>query len=281
MEARYTLMEHKPYPILLPEPATGAVEGVLKLLVLVDSPLWLNPEMLHALEDQRFNFEESTGGRVTTQFEFVEHLLDEIPWSRSYYGGQEYYYPSVTWLDQMAQKYRGDADFLQVVIDESHWNKKGQNSAVWGWNVGIHQVIRGRQGMSWQSFKKTFDMELVHSFDQLARTIGYNLNEIFEVTSFDEGVVHAKDPQYAGKRFEYRHVYTRIVDILIQLFPKPMVDKAKLIQITNELLFRNPTASDEVYLERPEAEVRAEVGSSHERTQLIALVGAGRNVSPL
>lgn len=279
-----------PTPITTVPIASSVPEGKLKILVLIDSLLASSSALRVALEDQRRNFLESTQGRVTTEVTYQERPMGDVLWQPL----GDYFHPSISWLTSMGedwQRWYGDQyDFIQLVLDDSHWNKENKNNLVWGWNMGISypasepnyqvEIIRGSAGTGWIGFKRTFDMELVHAFDQLAAEKGHNLNNLFDVPDFDEDVVHGRDPRY--NTFEYRHVYTKTVDILIELFPnkeEPMlIDRDKLNQIFNELLFRNPDPGSEGYIGKEEDFVRAEIGASGERAKLIELISSARNI---
>ena len=276
------------------------LKGKLRLLLLVDPAMMGAANLETALQSQKLNFEEATNGRMSTSWKYRPFMFDTMPWQRygPYSDGSYSWGPKFSWVQELCESIQAEDgpgyDFIQLVIDDTNWDRRDSTGNVWGYNLGWFfpnsrpdyqvEVIRAKKAWGWVGIKRTLDMELVHAFDQMALRIGVNFNTLFDVASFDNDVVHAADPRYPI--FEYRHVYTRAVDTLIELFPfvgddNMPVDQAKLNQIINELLLRNADAQDEHYLSRPEAEVRAEVGQLQERMNIIAVVGAARNVQPL
>ncbi len=281
-------------------PELSQTEGKLKLLLLVDPAMVGATNLETALQSQQLNFEEATSGRISTSWEYRELDFSLMPWQRygPYKNNSYSWGPRFSWVQELCRAIQAEDgakyDFIQLVIDESNWDKRDSTGNVWGYNLGLFfpdsrpdyqvQVIRANKTSGWIGVKRTLDMEIVHAFDQMALRIGVNFNTLFDVTSFDNDVVHAADPRYTI--FEYRHIYTRAVESLIELFPfvgddNMPVDQAKLNQITNELLFRDPIAGEETYIGRSERDVRAEIGALNERVKLIALVGSARNVNPL
>lgn len=292
--------DHLPSPVTLPDVKVLPLKGKLKLLVLVDPPMMGAVNVETALTDQQLNFEEATNGQITTSWEYKEFDFASMPWQRygPYPDGTYAWGPNFAWVRELCegiQAEHGDKyDFIQLVIDDSHWDRRDITGRIGGYNLGLFfpnskpdyqvEVIRGKQSWGWISMKRIFDMELVHAFDQMAARIGVNFNTLFDVASFDYDVVHAQDPRYPI--YEYRHIYTRTVDTLIKLFPYEgeedmIVDEAKLNQIFNELLLRDADAGAEGYIGKEESFVRAEVGASAERLKIVRLVSAGREVAPL
>ena len=69
-------------------------------------------------------------------------------------------------------------------------------------------------------------MELIHSFNEYAKArLGVNFNTLFEVSNWDEDVIHARHEDY--EVFKYIPVIRQMKDLLIELF--------KIKDITMEL----------------------------------------------
>lgn len=208
-------------------------QSKFKILVLVDLAHSSTVNLNAALQAQKAEIETSTGGATTTSWEFRPYDLSVCPWQLygNYSFGQAYG-PSFAWIEQELKKVQlsdGEKfDFVQFVFDESHWDTRSSTPQVFGYSLNQFipsptpnysvQIIRSHTQSGYISLKKTFDMELAHSFDNFAKTINLNLNTLFGVVDFDEDVIHGRDPRYPI--FQYSQVYAKLKDILFnKLFP--------------------------------------------------------------
>ena len=259
--------------------------GLIRLRLLVDKSLLggtAQIRMERALERQRALVLEATDGRLGTEWEIIPYVykMMDIPWTQTTVNGKVLFIPAAHYVQEMTHTHRGDASFLQMVIDQDNW--KPSLGTIGGLNMFETQVLKVHPAWGVYGWFITFEMELLHSFDQIiANRLGVDISKRFDVRSYDMGVVHGEDPRYTV--YKYGHVYKELQNELIEIYPNEtiMVDEEKLNQITNELLFRNPIAGEEVYLGRPEEDVRAEVGALKERMKLIYLVSSARKITPL
>ena len=216
-------------------------QSKFKILVLVDLAHNSTVNLNNALQAQKAEIETSTGGNTTTSWEFRPYDLSACPWQiyGNYSFGQAYG-PSFAWIEQELKKVQfsdGDKfDFVQFVFDESHWDTRSATPQVFGYSLNQFipnptpnysvQIIRSHSQSGYISLKKTFDMELAHSFDNFAKTINLNLNTLFGVADFDEDVIHGRDSRYPV--FQYSQVYAKLKDILFnKLFPLDMFELLK------------------------------------------------------
>lgn len=230
----------QPNPVVLAEPYI-APKSCLKILILVDTAHTSTSNLNTALEAEKAEIEASTGGETTTSWEFRPYDLSNCPWQiyGNYSFGQAWG-PSFAWIEQELKKIQlSDKDkfnFVQFVFDESHWGTQSSTLSVFGYSLNQFipnplpnysvQIVRSRNNASWTGLKKTFDMELAHSFDNFAQIIGLNLNTLFGVTDFDEDVIHGRDPRYPV--FQYGQVYAKLKDVLFnKLFKITMFDLLK------------------------------------------------------
>ena len=232
-------------------------QSKFKILVLVDLAHSSTVNLNAALEAQKAEIETSTGGVTTTSWEFRPYDLSACPWQLygNYSFGQAYG-PSFAWIEQELKKIQlsdGDKfDFIQLVFDESHWGTQSSTLSVFGYSLNQFipnplpnysvQIIRSRQDLAVSILKKTFDMELAHSFDNFSQTIGLSLNTLFGVVDFDEDVIHGRDPRYPV--FQYSQVYAKLKDILFnKLFPTEP-NMLKLVIKDNEQYVRDINGLD-------------------------------------
>lgn len=95
--------------------------------------------------------------------------------------------------------------------------------------------------------------------------IGYPNGKSYSIKDYDNGFLGAVDPM----KFLINN----------QLIQNDMiVNEKKLVQIYNEILFRNPDPLSVAYIGQEEEKVRAEIGVSEERQKLIQLINAAKQV---
>ena len=238
----------------------------------------------------RGDFEIATQGAVShswidgKRFDYATMV-----WQRygPYSNGTYAWGPNFDWVKNLLQGFVIPENALNVelVIHNKNWKiDEDNNGRVWGYNLGMFfgdrqvQVVRSREEQGASVLLKTISMELAHAFDNFADKVNINLEQLFDVVSWDEDVIHGRDPRYPV--YDYRPVYAKLKPILITLFPfmANLVDEAKLTQLYQEILFRAFDPGASAYIGNEEDFVRRELLQSRERANLKALVSAARSV---
>ena len=208
------------------------MEGLLKFKLLLDVDLIGTTSQIRlekALERQLDMVLAATEERVGTEWEIIPHEYKDIGWTRNSVGGVLLYTPKAAWIQRMTDTHLGKADFLQMGIHQDNWKPAPGN--IGGLNIFKTQIFKVNPSWGVYSWFVTLEEELMHSFDQIAAEYGYNLNTMFGVRSFDRDVVHGRDPRYTRGR--YGHVYKKIQDILVEIYPNDM-PKKQLIQFVGD-----------------------------------------------
>jgi len=228
------------------------VKAKIRLLVIVDTKVDFLDEVEKALEMQRRDYLEGSGGEVDVVWEIKRQDLSNLPW-REYWGNN--YGVSAQWVREdtakIREKHGSDFDSIAYVIDWDNWTTEG-NGWIWGWNLGtfypdrngyqVQLIKAGRHSL--KALYYTFLMELFHAHDDFYyRATGKRLETIFNVTDFDEDVVHALHDDY--QVFKYIPVIQEMKDVLVDLF---RIKEEK--QSMYGELFNDPSGNGKVWFVR-------------------------------
>jgi len=201
------------------------IKAQIKLLVFVDTNIDFLPQVIEALELQRQDYLKGTDGEVDVVWEIVRRDLSNLSWIE-YWGDN--YGVNTNWIGEdtkkIRQEYGLDIDSVAYVFDWNSWTTKG-NQYIWGWNLGnfypdgngyqVQLIKAGRN--SQKALYYTLLMELFHAHDDFYyRATGKRLETMFNVTDFDEDVVHARHEDY--EVFKYVPVIQQMKKVLIELF---------------------------------------------------------------
>ena len=238
------------------------MKAKINLLAIVDTKIDFLDQVKEALEMQRQDYLKGTDGDVDIETTIIREDLSGLSWVE-YWGNN--YGVNINWIREhtgpIKEKYGEEIHSIAYVIDWNNWTKKG-NQNIWGWNLGkfypdedgyqIQLVRAGRNSV--QAMYYTFLMELFHAMDDFwYRATRLRLEEIFNVTDFDEDVVHARHPDY--EVFKYIPAIRQMKDALIELFRikqkymedvilvfDPLTEKGskdrKIYRLNNELMQR-------------------------------------------
>lgn len=148
----------------------------------------------NVLENIRRDYEPTTD--FTWSYE--ERVLSNLPWVE--------YLPNFKGISfdvvnaDMQRLFIRDGekwDNIIYVVDPPNW----QEPHAWGWNLGTPrhgyaiELVRFNENPDW--LYKTFAMEIAHSWNDIGiQEIGDNLLSVFDVTDFDNMVVHGVDKRY-------------------------------------------------------------------------------------
>jgi len=222
------------------------VKAQIKLLVVVDESVKYLEQVEEALELQRQDYLTGTDGEVDVVWDIKRQDLSNLPW-QIYWADN--WGVDTTWVTDNT-KDLGDYDSVAFVIDWDNWTKEG-NQSIWGWNLGRFyngyqvQLIRFADN-NIKSVYYTFLMELFHALDDFYyKDTGKRLEELFNVTDFDEDIVHARHDDY--EVFKYIPAVRQMKDILIELFKiKESVGESfmKLVIKDGEQYLRNEKGED-------------------------------------
>lgn len=268
----------------------------VKVILVVDYDLIgteMHVDMERAMAQLHKEVFQLTEGQTGITWQIVYHAFNEndIAWVSGTYNGKLHYYPTAAWVQSINDRYDQKNASVMLVIHPDNW--KDPDARIGGINYFETQIIHPMPYWKWYSaWKLTIEHELLHSFDNrqtrfpgvdFVKAVPHNKGGN-PVVVWDRDVVHETWPNSLQHRNTFDYVWDQTVEEVAAIYPneQTMVDHAKLVQITNEILLRDPIpGEDDAYIGRPEAEVRAEVGATGERMKIIALVGAARLVSPL
>ena len=269
------------------------MKGLVKIKLVLDKALigtntliWMN----RALESLSGAVNEQSQGQLGIQFDIynTEFSEENIDWVKGTYRGREHWYPSAGWAQEMNDLFDEENTSVMLVIAPENW--KNNASVIGGINYFQTQIIHPQLYWKLSAWRETIEHEFMHSLDNRATQfpnidlildIGTN-NHGKEVDNWDQDVVHESDENGVHLN-DFDYVWQRCVEAIAEMYPYSMrINRDKLVQITNELLFRDPTPTEEdIYVGKEEDFVRADVGSLDERWKYVALINSARNIPNL
>ncbi len=259
------------------------MKALVKLLMVVDTKLvdtTAHARMDQALEKLAAEVLASSNGEIGLSwvYGYAAFKESEIPWVRGTYNGKVHYYPRAAWAQETNDLYDMENTSVQLVIHPDNW--KDPDSVIGGINFFQTQIIHPKLSWGVNAWKITIEEELLHSFDNRGAEFDADFEAALGVDNFDRDVVHKTDPVTGKRDHDYSDVWSGAIEEIAKIYPNNdmLVDTAKLRQITNEILLRDPITGDEKWLNRPEDEVRAEVGATPERWDIINLYGAALKI---
>ena len=252
------------------------MKATIILLVVVDTAITYLNQVEEALELQRADYLSGTDQELDIVWEIKRQDLSNLNWIEYGYG-KDNYGLDTNWVKKDTQKIYTSANnsihSVAYVFDWYSWTDKGKQN-IWGWNLGRfypdnngYQVQLIRAGNNnIKAVYYTFLMELFHAIDDFYyRATHKRLEEFFNVTDFDEDIVHARHDDY--EIFKYVPAIRQMKDILIELFTinnKTMVDKETLDLLYKAIFKREPDVDALGYVGLPIKEVLDKLINSDE-----------------
>ena len=193
----------------------------IRILCVLDTSLASREQVVKdAFNLVNQDYAKGTHNKVALEPTWIYDDLSNLNWIEYGYGKNNYGVDPA-WIKKdtvYRQKVYGDSvDCVMYFIDNIHWTSLGDQS-VYGWSLMAFysgfQIQLIRVANTIRSSKLTISMELTHALDNFADVQGKSLEKLFQVSNFDEDIVHNSDFWYNG----YKAQLTQIEDVLFKLF---------------------------------------------------------------